>query len=159
MELQVDTGQVRVWIYRSIIELNESEERDIQQQAQSFINEWASHGTKLKADFEIVHHHYLVFIVDEQSAKASGCSIDSSVAFVRQLENKYNLGLFNRMEIGFLKDDEVVFHHYNDLKEAYDRGDIVDSDLVFDAMIQLYSDFKEGFLKPFFQSSYYLSLK
>ncbi len=151
---ETDTSLIRVWIYRSIKKLSQEEENDIARLAGDFISQWAAHGKKLAADFDILYGHYLVFYVDQNWAQATGCSIDSSVALIRQIEEKYQLGLLDRMKIGFLKNDEVVFHDFSELSKLHEEGVIKDDDKVIDALVQNKKEFDESFLTPFSRSRY-----
>lgn len=158
-ENAVDTSQIQVWIYRSIKKLSLVQEDEIARMAGAFIHQWAAHGNKLAADFDILHHHYLVFFVDKSVAEATGCSIDDSVGLIREIESKYQLGLLDRMQIGFLKGEEVKFHPYNDLKSLFDAGEIDGDDFVFNAMLTNKKEFDEGFLLPFSKSAYFSTLR
>ena len=154
METTVDTSQIQVWIYRSIIKLSEDEENDIARMAGDFIHQWDAHGKKLAADFDILHGHYLVFFVDKSVAEATGCSIDSSVHLIREIESKYSLGLLDRMQIGFLKGEEVVFHHFNELKDLFAKGEIKGSDTVINPMVYNKRDFDSNFYIRFSDSPF-----
>lgn len=146
---------MRLWIYRSVPELTNDQEDQILKMGTSFINQWAAHGNKLDARFKILNHHFLVFFVNEESAQASGCSIDSSVSLIREIESKYKLGLLDRMQVAFLESDKVVNRHFSDLKDLYARGIISDSSLVFNLLLEKTSSFEEQWLVPFSESPYF----
>jgi len=153
------TDQTRVWIYRSIKKLDPEMEAAILNRGKAFIGEWASHGTKLTSDFKILEHHFLVFFVDQNFENASGCSIDTSVAFIRELEAEFQLGLLDRQMIAFKDGDEVVFYEFNQLKESYDKGLITDQTLVFDQLVQNNGEFQSRFLIPFSESPFFRTVK
>jgi hypothetical protein len=154
-----DAAQVQVWIYRSIKKLSPEQENDIDKMAGDFIAQWAAHGKSLAADFDILHGHYLIFFVDSSVAEATGCSIDASVHLIREIEAKYQLGLLDRMQIGFLKNNEVEFHHFNEIKSEIAAGKIKETDLVFNAMLSNKKEFDEGFLLPLSQSAFFSVLR
>ena len=158
-ETTTDTSQVQVWIYRSIKKLDIELEDQIARLAGDFIHQWAAHGVKLAADFDILYNHYLIFYVDKSVEAASGCSIDASVGFIREVEEKFQLGLLDRMQIGFLKGNEVEFHHFNEIKGLLESGDINENDKVFNAMLTNKKDFDKGFLLPLSESAFYTSLR
>lgn len=89
----------RVWVYAAQRPLAPDEQQQIQQQAAAFTQSWTAHQQDLKASFTIVHDLFLVLAVDESHHGASGCSIDKSVAFIKQIEQSTGLHLFNRMQI------------------------------------------------------------
>ena len=97
----------RVWIYTTKRPLNETEEKQISETLEKFCEKWAAHGNDLFAGHEITHHRFIVLTVDEEKAAASGCSIDSSVAVMRDIEAALNLDLFNRTRI-YLATEEGI---------------------------------------------------
>ncbi len=56
-ETATDTSQVQVWIYRSLKKLSQERENEIAKMAGEFIHQWAAHGNKLAADFDILYGH------------------------------------------------------------------------------------------------------
>lgn len=151
---KTDPTQIRVWIYRSIPKLTAEQENDIARRAGEFIAQWAAHGKKLDADFDILYGHYLVFFVDQTSAQNTGCSIDASVGFIREIEAKYNLGLLDRLQIGFLKDENVEFHHFNEIGKLVEEGVLSKEDKVINPMVQNRKEFEEGFIIPLSESKF-----
>lgn len=127
----------RVWIYQANRPLSEAEESSAFQMGQKFTKGWAAHGQPLQASIQLFHHHFLVVAVDEQHSAASGCSIDSSVAFVRALEQKFtdersSLSFFDRTQIAFWQDEEVrlvaMMQAKNQVKEGVIRPDALTFD-------------------------------
>ncbi len=97
----------RVWIYQANRELQDSEIVEIESLAKSFLSDWNAHGKSLVADFQIHHKVFLILVVDELQAQATGCSIDKSVAFFRSIDEKYQLDLFNRFNFAYKEDSSV----------------------------------------------------
>ncbi len=81
----------RVWIYQADRPLKGTEIEEIRERGRLFVASWAAHGEKLDAAIEVLHDRFVVLCADEAQVKASGCSIDRSVGFVRELES--DLGL------------------------------------------------------------------
>lgn len=154
MEGRADNSLIRTWIYRSVKKLSPEIEADILRRGKEFSRAWLSHGEKLVSDFRVLHHHFLIFSVDQRISSASGCSIDSSVGFIREVEKTYNLGLLDRMQIGFMKDGEVVFHHFNDLEKLAAEGVIGKDDLVFNTLVENLREFDNSFLTPIYKSPF-----
>ena len=97
----------RVWIYQSDREFNNKEVELIKEESEDFINQWTRHGDDLKGSFTIKYNHFLVLAVDESYNNISGCSIDSSVRFIQQLQNKLQLDLINKMNISFKDNNNI----------------------------------------------------
>jgi hypothetical protein len=140
----------RVWIYHSDRVLNTTETDQLDQEILTFCKEWASHGSMLRATGKVLLNRILVLMVDESMAGASGCSIDSSVAFVKNIAIKYNIDLFDRMLITYLDGDTPHTTKLNDL-----AGELVGKQvevLVFDNLVKNKKDLIEAGLVPVSQS-------
>jgi hypothetical protein len=87
----------KLWIYGAQRELSEQENNQINLLLDQFCDTWAAHGAKLDCGFNILHNRLILIAVDEESAAASGCSIDKSVEIVKDIDAQFNLDLFNRM--------------------------------------------------------------
>ena len=98
----------RVWIYQSNRILNGYEQEEILSLGQEFLSSWAAHGKSLFADFKILHDVFIVLVVDEQKAMATGCSIDKSVELIKQIDEQFGIDLFNRFNFAVRKDDETI---------------------------------------------------
>jgi hypothetical protein len=110
----------RVWVYQSNRVLTLDEQTQIQVELNTFIAQWAAHGSALKAGAQIQYDSLIILAVDESLEAASGCSIDSSVHFVKSLGQKYNFDAFNRNTVAYLKDTSVGFTTLQDLSKVKD---------------------------------------
>src|ERR1700749_1742248 len=91
----------RVWIYQSDKKLADAEVQQIQQNLDAFTTQWTAHNPQLKAKAEVRYNRFLILIVDESQAGASGCSIDKSVNFMQHLERQFNINLFDRFNLAY----------------------------------------------------------
>jgi len=74
------SAESKVWIYQSDRRFTDVEAKQIEQQLEQFITDWAAHGKNLQAVGALYHQQFIVLMVDEKGGYgASGCSIDSSV--------------------------------------------------------------------------------
>ena len=112
----------RVWVYQSKRMINDSEVTAIEKAGIQFIADWTAHGASLKASFDILYNRFIVIAVDEKQATASGCGIDKSVHFVKELEKQFNLSLFDRMEVAYRNGNEIKTCHLNNLLEELIRS-------------------------------------
>jgi len=144
----------RIWIYQSNRSLEAAEIEKIQADLDAFTKQWASHSRQLKASARVINKHFLVLAADETQADASGCSIDSSVQFVKQLGAKYNLNLFDRMTFAYADNEtgEVELCSNINFGEKYKQGEISDDTKVFDTLVKTKADLDKSFLKPLKES-------
>src|ERR1700712_476692 len=85
----------RVWVYQSDKQLSDADVIKLQVQLDNFTTGWTAHNNQLKAKAEIRYNRFIVLIVDESQAGASGCSIDKSVHFMQQVEQQFGIKLFD----------------------------------------------------------------
>lgn len=89
----------KVWVYKSNRELTTSEQEFIRKELDIFIPQWASHGNQLFGGAEVVENWFVVLAVDETQSMASGCSIDTSVQFMKAVGKELNVDFFDRMQV------------------------------------------------------------
>lgn len=139
-------ADARVWVYQSNKALSDAEVTAIAKAGHTFITDWAAHGASLKASFDVLHNRFIVIAVDEKQAAASGCSIDKSVHFIKELEKQFDLNLFDRMQVAFRKENQIITCNFNDLlKELTSHissdTDILGNVIVFNNMVSSKSEF------------------
>lgn len=100
----------RVWVYHSDRVFTSEETSQIDAEIYAFCTAWTSHNRQLKAAGKVVLDRIILLMVDESTAGASGCSIDSSVAFVKNIATKYQVDLFDRMLITYLDENNGSVH-------------------------------------------------
>jgi hypothetical protein len=138
----------RVWIYQSNRPFSEREQIVLTSQLNAFVQVWAAHGRELLASGGVLLDQFIVLAVDEQQAGASGCSIDKSVIFMKELAAQYDVSLFDRLTFAFLKDEKVETASSSDFKRLYTEGSLSVDTLVFDNLVNNVSDLRTAWLKP-----------
>jgi hypothetical protein len=134
----------RVWVYQSNRELTDSEVIDMRNRSAVFAGQWAAHGSRLRAAIEVFYNRFLVVFVDEDQAEASGCSIDSSVQFVRDLEVSHNISLMDRMLLAYKQGDEIKVEKMADFEQLMEHGNITEQTIVFNNLVSTKADFESS---------------
>ncbi|MDB4728304.1 hypothetical protein OAF63_05895 [Saprospiraceae bacterium] len=142
----------RIWIYQSNRPISDEKLPELKVQIQQFAKNWVSHNRELKAFGDVLHNQFVVLMVDESMAGASGCSIDSSVHFVQSLERNFGLSLFDRMTFTYQDGEEVKSAPRDEFAQLYAEGKINDETLVFDNLVKNKAEFEARWLKPLGQS-------
>jgi hypothetical protein len=138
----------RLWIYQSNRAFTENEQEEIKPLLQRFATEWSSHGKGLQASAELLYDRFLILANNEQETAASGCSIDASVKFVRELEQRYHVSFFDRKQLAFLEDGHVQLVNISDLKHKVATGEISKDSLYFDTLVNNYQELQSKWPKP-----------
>lgn len=144
--------QSRVWVYQSDRAFSDDEAKAIQQQLDGFSAQWKAHGQQLNAKAQVIYNFFIVFIVDETSAGVTGCSIDSSVRIVKEIEQAYHLDLFNRFNMAYKLGNKVVVVNKEDFETLVNIKAIGPQTIVFNNMIQTLQEFQTKWEIPFEQS-------
>jgi hypothetical protein len=128
-------GNSKVWIYSSDKPLTQEQSDKVKLALNKFLSDWAAHGKGLFAKGDLLLDRFVVIAVDEEKVKASGCSIDSSVHFLKELGSLLKIDFFNRLKLYIVKDQEIKQIHISDLINH-------PSDLLFDPMMSDLQDFR-----------------
>ncbi|MEE1945576.1 ABC transporter ATPase [Pedobacter sp. KR3-3] len=140
--------QSRVWIYQSNRQFTEKETQEIQQQLDAFTAQWTAHGHQLKAKAEIRYGFFIVLIVDQDSASATGCSIDSSVRILKEIENTYGVDLFDRFNMAYKLDEQVYVNTKEDFETLISIKKIGPQTIVFNNLVQNLAELEEKWEVP-----------
>ncbi|GAA4351623.1 hypothetical protein GCM10023185_10430 [Hymenobacter saemangeumensis] len=140
--------QARVWIYQASRPLAAEELIAVLPQLAQFAEEWTSHGRHLRASAEFLHRQFLVIGLDESLAGASGCSIDSSVHFVRQLEQQLGAQLLEKSHLGFLHEGKVWLLDRRELRAAIADGRVQPDTFYFDNTVATKGELAEKWPAP-----------
>ena len=140
--------QSRIWIYQASRPLTNAEVEALNPVLTRFVTEWTSHGQKLQASAQIFHNQFLVIANDEDVNSPSGCSIDASVHFVKQLENSLNVAFFDRTQLAFLENGNIQVVPLKAVKEEVNAGHITSDTLYFDNTVSTAGQLNTSWPKP-----------
>ena len=99
--------QSRVWIYQSNRPLTDEEAGIITETLKASLDSWEAHGKKLTASGKIFEHRFVVIAVDERDELPSGCSIDTSTHWLKEIGQGMNIDFFDR-SLAYLDDNDEV---------------------------------------------------
>lgn len=136
----------RVWIYQATRRFTETEKNTISDILTTFTHEWVAHGNPLKTSFTVLYDQFIVLAADENFNEASGCSIDSSVRVIRQLDEQFSLGLFDRTKIVFLKDGQLDIIPLNELSGTLAEGRWEPDSLFFNNVLSTKGQLKNNWI-------------
>ena len=131
----------KVWVYQSNRRLSKNEISEITRKGKEFIQNWASHGSSLKAAIEIFYDYFIVVFVDEKQAAASGCSIDKSFQFIKELEVDYEMTLLDRTIVAYRENDEILSCRLDEFEELIKEGKVDENTIVFNNLVDTRKDF------------------
>lgn len=144
----VETNDYRVIIYPASRPFTAKESKIITEKIYDFLTTWAAHGKPLSSSFKIEKNQFIIICVDEEKEMASGCSIDALGKVVKELEDEFQLGFFDRMKASYMENNEVKTLPLKAFKDQLKSGDIPKNIEVFDFSKNTYLDFLSHFLLP-----------
>jgi hypothetical protein len=125
----------RVWIYQSNRSFTDLELKEITSKLESFITQLTAHGADLKASFEIKYKRFITLALDQQLNAATGCSIDSSVKFIQDLEQKYNVDLLDKMNVSYKQGEFVAYKTLIDFRKMAKEKAVSKNTIVFNNLV------------------------
>ncbi|WP_431292426.1 ABC transporter ATPase [Pedobacter sp. P26] len=141
--------QSRVWIYQSDRKFTSTEETEILNKLAAFTNQWKAHGNELLAKAEVRYGFFIILTVDESQAGVTGCSIDSSVRLIKEIEQEYHVDLFNRFNIAYKVNGEVVVNSKEDFETLVNIKQVTPETIVFNNMVQNLAELESKWEVPF----------
>ncbi|MFT5511849.1 MAG: hypothetical protein ACI8SE_000242 [Bacteroidia bacterium] len=142
----------KVWMYGANRALTASEVTAIDQMLSDFCDAWSAHGTKLDCGYEIIHNQLIILGVDEKSAAASGCSIDTSVQIFRDINSKYDLDLFNRLRSYHVDSDTIDSLTSKEVQTKVAVSELDSSSTFIDMLLSTKGALNSELIKPMAQT-------
>ena len=126
----------KVWVFQSSSIIPESLLDKVSNDSKEFLDQLNSHGNSLKSSFKIIYNHFLIIAVENIQNEISGCSIDTIVRFVKDLELKYNLSFFDRLIIKYKEANNIKSVSLNEFKSICKTKKISDEITVFNNLVK-----------------------
>jgi len=142
----------RVWVYQSDKELTDEQVSGLLSRLNKFAAEWTAHNHQLKAKAEVRYKRFLILIVDESQAGASGCSIDKSVNFMKDIEREFGINLFDRFNFAYREGEKVLSASRPEFEELLKLGVIGSNTIVFNNLVPTLADLETRWEVPFSES-------
>ena len=147
----------RVWVYQSDRKLSDNEVDQLKVLLNDFTTSWTAHNNQLKAKGEVRYNRFIVLIVDESQAGASGCSIDKSVRFVKEIEAQFGINLLDRFNLAYKENSEVLSAPRHTFEELIKQGRINTNTTVYNNMVQNLAELNTKWEVPF-KDSWHIQL-
>jgi hypothetical protein len=137
-----------VWIYQCnrLFSLNEALE--IEELLKEFTLQWKSHGTPVKGEAHLFFGQFIILIADETATGVSGCSTDSSVRLIKDMEEKFVVNMFDRTTLAFVIKDKVELLPLSQLQYAFDNGFMNGDTLYFNNLVQTKEELESKWIVP-----------
>jgi hypothetical protein len=138
----------RVWVYQTNRVLSAEEVTTAKAKLDLFTANWLSHADKVKGGYMVIPDGFIILYADIAVTEVSGCSTDSSVRVIKELEAAGNFGLFDRQILAFIINEEMVRIPLSKLTAAISENKINPDTLYFNNMVQTLADLKTNWQVP-----------
>jgi hypothetical protein len=141
-------GDSRVWIYQASRLFTISEALSIEEALEGFVKGWNSHGTPVKGYANLFYGQFIVLMADESATGVSGCSTDSSVRVVKEIEKATGVSMFDRLSLAFFIKDKVQLVPMAQLPYALENGFVTGESLYFNNTVLTKAELEHKWLIP-----------
>jgi len=138
----------RVWVYQSSRLFTISEALQVEEMIDRFARSWVSHGVPVKGAAYLFFGQFIVLMADETATGVSGCSTDSSVRLIKEIEQQFGVNMFDRLLLAFVVKDKVQLLPMPQLKLAVEQGFITADTLFFNNVVLTKDDFEKSWIIP-----------
>jgi hypothetical protein len=138
----------RIWIYQSSKKFTDQEVVDIEKDLTEFLTNWSAHGTSLESSYLIKYNRFIIIAVNQEVQAATGCSIDSSVVFIQNLEQKYGIDLLDKMNVAFKQGEYITYKTLLDFKKLAKDKSVSENTIVFNNLVNTIEEWKENWEVP-----------
>ncbi len=91
-------------------------------------------------------------MADERQSGVSGCSTDTSVRLMKNIEQDFSIELFNRQNLAFVVDEKIQQVPLSQLQNAF-NNDLVSADtLYFNNTVQTKKDLEQKIVSTIYTS-------
>lgn len=138
----------KIWIYQSNRKFTDDEFSEIKTSVENFVENWAAHGTSLEASYLLKYNRFIIFAVNQEIQVATGCSIDKSVQFIQELEQKYKVDLLDKMNVTFKNGEFVAHKTLIEFKKMAKDKAVTGSTIVFNNLVNNIEEFNDAWEVP-----------
>ncbi|HSP11226.1 MAG TPA: hypothetical protein VLO29_01765 [Salegentibacter sp.] len=125
----------RVWVYQANRSFTQDELVEIKARLDEFLTQWTAHGAQLNAGYDIKYKRFITIGLDQEVNLASGCSIDTQVNFIQQLEKDYNVDLLDKMNVSYKQGEFVAHKTLTDFRKMAKNKAVSPNTIVFNNLV------------------------
>lgn len=138
----------RVWIYQSSRLFALSEALEIEEILEKFVASWNAHGDQVKGFATLFFGQFVILMADETAVHVSGCSTDSSVRVIREMEQRFQVRLFDRTTLAFAREGKVDLLPMAQLGYALQHGFVKPDTIYFNNTVLNKQDLLDKWMIP-----------
>lgn len=139
----------KAWVYQSTRSFTLPETVAIKRQINQFVEQWTSHKVDVVGWGDLLYERFVILMADDDQVKLGGCSIDSSVRFIKNLEDTYQTRFFDRWNLAYKQGNEVLSTNRENFAQLLENGHIKDDTIVFNNLVQTKAELLDKWQIPY----------
>jgi hypothetical protein len=144
--------QSKLWIYQSNRTFTMSELFKIEEVLETFIEGWKSHGAPVKGFGTALYGQFIILMADESFTTVGGCSTDSSVHVIKEIEKMTGVQMFNRELLAFWIKDKVQTIPMAQVAYALENDILQKDTLYFNNLVANKAEMETNWMQPISES-------
>jgi hypothetical protein len=137
-----------IWVYQSNRTFTIKEIIQIEELLKNFTKGWKSHGTPVKGYANLFFGQFIVLMADETAMGVSGCSTDSSVRLIKNIEQDFKIELFDRLMLAFIIQERIQLLPLSQITGYLENGLITTDTLYFNNTILTKKELLNNWIIP-----------
>lgn len=138
----------RLWVYQANRSFTASEKQILEAGLMDLCMNWAAHGTPLQTSFVTKYDQFVVMAVNEALHGASGCSIDGSVNYLKNMQTELGLDFFDRSQVAFIDGQKIFVHPFPAIKTLLTNQTLSPETLSFNNAVTTKADWEKHWIVP-----------
>lgn len=138
----------KVWVYQCNRILGFGEALQIEPLLEDFTQNWKSHGAAVKGYANLLFGQFIIIMADETQATVGGCSTDSSVRVIKQIEQDFKVEMFNRQTLALIVKDKIQMLPLQQMNYALENGFVNANTLFFNNLVATKKDLLNKWIIP-----------
>jgi hypothetical protein len=131
----------RLWVFNTDRPLDDQLTEQLGTAIGQFLEQWTAHRVDVPAGYEI---RYNRFILIGANTGPSGCSIDSMMSFLQQVQGQFGLTIIDAPDVCYRDEDGVQCVTRPRFDELAASGEVTTGTIVFDGMVTTVGDVRTG---------------
>ncbi len=136
----------RVWVYQCNRQFSIDEALDIEVLLENFTSNWENHGAPVCGRGYLLFGQFIILIVDEKNNPIGGCSTDSSIRLIKEIQQKFSVNLFDRTSLAFIRKEKIELLPLSQFQYAVNNQFITEETLYFNNTIQTKKELEENWI-------------
>ena len=138
----------KVWVYQSNRIFSLGEALEVEDMLNEFTAQWKSHGAPVKGAGYLFFGQFIILMADERATGVGGCSTDSSVRLIKEVEQRFAVNMFDRTSLAFIIKDKVQLLPMSQFAYAFTNEYLDGNTLYFNNLVHTKEELETQWIVP-----------